>query len=937
MEKHVKCGAGIFAGLMAAVLCLAFYRPSLAQPQDPAETAEEATAETRWTVDDFVAPEFAGDFHVSPDGQWAVWVKTVPDAEKDEQASHLYLSSLKEKREIQLTRGPSKDESPRWSPDGRLVAFLSDRALPKKPAKEEDADDESSKTQLWLINPFGGEPWPLTRSERAVKDFDWIDADTILIAAEEDPSLYERKLKERKDDSRAVDDAAHTPPVRLFKIDVKTQDVTRFTHNDDWIQLVEVSPDGKKAVAVHQRSLSYEFDQRVKPVTFLYDLASGKSQQLFTDGKVLPTRIRWKLDSTGFYAVSPYSTHPTYRVAVVDQLYYYDLPGQRTVKVDLGWENELGIEARNEIAITPNGFLALLAAGARFRLARYTGDGATWKRTWMEGENASNVFDIEASKDGKTIVYDLGTASRPGQYFRAALGESTLGAPVALTEQNASYQKKPAAKSEVARWKGSRDEDVEGILYYPQDYVAGKKYALVVMIHGGPVAADMDTWDEDYAYPINLYTQRGAFVLQPNYHGSGNYGLAWAESIGGGKYYDLEVPDIEKGVEALIARGFVDPERMGILGWSNGAILTWATALKDPRFKVASAGAGDVEYISDWANVDFGAAFDNYYFGAAPYEDPQLYIRKSPLFRLRDLRVPTLIFFGTEDRNVPPDQGWEEFRTLQQLGQTPVRFILFPGEPHGPRKLSHRRRKLEEEQAWFDKYLFKPGATTNEAFRADSPLGELIKRQHIKKVGLDYGEEVKSTLVPETAAYKGLTIGRFEVTRAQYAAFDRNYKIEPGTENYPANGITFEQAQAYCAWLSKLAGETYRLGSQAEMAPLYKTSAASENTLDYWAGYKTNPDDAARLTAKTKDLANPAPLLKEVGSFRGVGEEELVFDLGGNVAEWCVTKDGKGKALGGSADRSTDPKAADSQPGAAYVGFRVVKGAPPRLVPERGE
>jgi hypothetical protein len=288
-----------------------------------------------------------------------------------------------------------------------------------------------------------------------------------------------------------------------------------------------------------------------------------------------------------------------------------------------------------------------------------------------------------------------------------------------------------------------------------------------------------------------------------------------------------------------------------------------------------------------------------------------------------------LIFFGTEDRNVPPSQGWEEFRTLQQLGQPPVRFILFPGEPHGPRKLSHRRRKLDEELAWFDQYLFSPGAASNEAFRADSPLGELIKRQGIKKAGLNYGVEVKFMLVPETVAYLGLTIGRFEVTRAQYAAFDKSYKIEPGTENYPANGISFEQAQAYCAWLSKLAGETYRLGSEAEMEPVYKASATIENTLDYWAGYKPNPDDAARLAAKLKDLNSAAPLLKEVGSFRGVGEGELVFDLGGNVAEWCVGKDGKGKALGGSGDRPADPKALDTQPGAAYVGFRVVKGAPP--------
>jgi formylglycine-generating enzyme required for sulfatase activity len=618
-----------------------------------------------------------------------------------------------------------------------------------------------------------------------------------------------------------------------------------------------------------------------------------------------------------------------YRQAVVDQLYYYNLPDEHTVKVDLGWENELGMDAANEIAITPDGFLALLAAGARYRLARYARDGATWKRTWIEGEHARNIFDLDVSKDGRTIVYNSSAASRPGQWFRAALGESALSTPVQLTELNPSFQKKPPAKSEVVRWKGAQDEEVEGILHYPQGYVAGKKYSLVVMIHGGPLGADLDSWDQDYAYPVNLYTQHGAFVLQPNYHGSGNYGLKWAESIGGGKYYDLEVPDIEKGVDDLIARGYVDPERMGVLGWSNGAILTIALTVHSTRYKVASAGAGDVEQASDWAYADFGAAFDNYYFGAAPYEDPELYIRKSPIYEFKKVRTPTIIFSGTDDRAVGHVQGWEHFRTLQQLGLTNTRFIVLPGEPHGPHKLSHRRRKLEEELAWFDQYLFKPGAASNEAFRADSPLGDLIMRQPIKKVGLNYGLEVKSTLAPETVTYKGLNLGRFEVTRVQYAAFDKSYKIEPGTGNYPANGVTYEQAQAYCAWLSKLTGETYRLGSEAEMELVYKASATSENTLDYWAGYKPNPDDAARLEAKIKGLGGGAPLLKEVGSFRGVGEGELVFDLGGNVAEWCVGKDGKGKALGGSGDRPADPKALDAQPGAAYVGFRVVKGAPP--------
>jgi dipeptidyl aminopeptidase/acylaminoacyl peptidase len=914
------------------LVILSFGTPlTFGQSMPPPGGAAGAAKDTQWSVEDMIAPERAEQFHISPDSQWVVWVKAFPDADKDEMVSNLYLSSLTEKQEIQLTRGPNRDTNPRWSSDGKLLAFLSDRPLPKPPGKETTPAGELSKTQLWLINPFGGEPWPLTRLERSVVDFGWIDRENILMAAEEDLSLYERNLKEKKDDSRAIEDLPHTPPVRLFKVSTKTGALTRLTTNDDWIQNLEVSPDGKWAVAVHQRSLSYEFDEKVKPVTFLYDLAMGAGKPIFTDGTIIPSQVRWTHDGAGFYCVSPYSTHPIYRQAYVGRLYYYDVAAAKVAKVDLGWENELGMDSPAMYAVTPDGFIALLAAGARFKAARYTREGSVWKRAWMEGEQAEHLLALDLGKDGQTLVYSMSTASRPEQWFRASLAGATLSKSVQLTELNPKFQKKIAAKSKVIRWQGALDEEVEGILFYPQNFEAGKKYPLVVMIHGGPLGVDMDAWDNDYAYPVNLYTQRGAFVLRPNYHGSSNYGLKWAESIGGGKYYDLEVPDIEKGVDALLAPGpdqvGVDAERLAAMGWSNGAILTIALTVKTTRYKVASAGAGDVEQVSDWAYTTFGAAFDNYYFGAAPYDDPQLYIRKSPMYEFRKVRTPTIIFSGTEDRAVGHAQAWMHFRSLQQLGQPDVRFVAFPGEPHGLRKISHRRRKVEEELAWFDKYLFKPEAAKNEALKDDSPLAAELKRRKIKKVGVKYGLLAKTMLIPEVVKYEGLEIGRFEVTRAQYAAFDPTYRIEPSTENYPANGITVENASTYCAWLSKLTGETYRLGTVQELEPIYKAAKENENTLDYWAGYSVNPDDAALLDPKIKELAGAAPLLKEVGSFKGRGEDELVFDLGGNVAEWALDKDGKGKPLGGSADRPADQKARELAPRPAYIGFRVVKGA----------
>ena len=166
-------------------------------------------------------------------------------------------------------------------------------------------------------------------------------------------------------------------------------------------------------------------------------------------------------------------------------------------------------------------------------------------------------------------------------------------------------------------------------------------------------------------------------------------------------------------------------------------------------------------------------------------------------------------------------------------------------------------------------------------------------------------------------------MGRFEVTRAQYAAFDKTYTVDPGQENHPASGITFAQASAYCVWLSKHSGKTYRLPSEAEADTLYEKAEAGENTLDRWAGYPVNPDDAVKLREKLEALAG-ASLLEEVGRGRGIGEAERVYDLGGNVAEWVRGKDGQGKLCGGSADTPADARGGTVQAAPEYRGFRVV-------------
>jgi dipeptidyl aminopeptidase/acylaminoacyl peptidase len=895
--------------------------PPSARATEPTTFAPAATASAskRWTADDLLLAEQAGEFAVSPDGQWAVWVKTAMDKEKGEQVSNLVLSRLGgDSLEIALTRGKDRCRNPRWAPDGQTIAFLGTRPLPEKKGD----DEKTAKTQLWLIRAQGGEPWPLTTLDREIRGFAWRDKDTLVLALPEAKSLFEQTVEKDKDTSRAVEDAEREPPVRLWSVSIKGGAPSRLTNNRDWIEWVQVSPDGRWAVTLHAQSLSFQFDHRVPPVLKVTDLVSGRTRALLEGQRLLPVAARWASDSKGFYFVHQYSSHPTYFTASIELLQYVDAESGRATPVDLQWKRGLG-SAR--IQPTADGFIALLADGVRQRPARYTRTADGWTRQELSGEHVRNIVDWALGGDGATLVYDHSSASTPDQWYRGRLAGATIESPVRLTDLNPGFKGKPVHRSEVVRWRGARDEEVEGILYYPLEYREGTRAPLFLSIHGGPLGADGDYWDQGYAYPKLLLAQRGAFLLEVNYHGSSGYGLEWAESICCGNYYDLERVDLEKGADYVIGRGLADPERLGSIGWSNGAILTTELVTRSRRFKAASAGAGDVEWISDWGNVDFGASFDNYYFGKAPYEDPDLYIRKSPYFRLKDVTTPIILYTGTDDRNVPPSQSWSHFRVLQQVGRTPVRFVLFPGEPHGLGKYVHQKRKIDEDMAWFDTHLF--GTKPVEAVvKEGSPLEAALARKGFARSGGLFGRTVKGKLVPEAVAYEGLLMGRFEVTRAQYAAFESQGRFAPGTANLPANGITFEQAKAYAAWLARLTGEPWRLPSAAEVKDLYDAARGDENTLDHWAGYAPNPEDAERVRQRAAELGGSAPLLEEVGRHMGRGDSEKVYDLGGNVAEWASGADGRGVLVGGSADQPAAGAEAAASAAGAYRGLRVVAG-----------
>jgi formylglycine-generating enzyme required for sulfatase activity len=205
-------------------------------------------------------------------------------------------------------------------------------------------------------------------------------------------------------------------------------------------------------------------------------------------------------------------------------------------------------------------------------------------------------------------------------------------------------------------------------------------------------------------------------------------------------------------------------------------------------------------------------------------------------------------------------------------------------------------------------------------------LAAALSLRAASRAGNRYGRLVQGELVPETVSFQEIQVGRFEVTQTQFAQFDPKFRIAPGRENFPVSGITFPQAKAYCEWLSKLTGDAWRLPNATEADTFYNPADdVPENTLNHWAGYAPNPEDAGQLRREMEKLGGAAAFLHEVGTFRGRGDETLVFDLGGNVAEWTTDQKGLGTLRGGSADAPCDAKTKESGASLPCQGFRVVK------------
>jgi dipeptidyl aminopeptidase/acylaminoacyl peptidase len=647
------------------------------------------------TVDDINAIREVGDPQVSPDGDWVAYTVRTADHVKDRRVTRVWMASWDGERNIQLTYSEESEHTPRWSPDGRYLGFLTARG-------KEDAPE-----QVWLLDRLGGEAKPLTGFNGDVLAYEWSpDGKRIaLIVADEEPQRAE-KDKEDKTTTPIVidrfyfkeDETGYLGAQRqhLYVFDVATRKAEILTPGNYDEALPAWSPDSSQIAFVSKRS--GDPDRNNENGLYVIAARPGSTPRLLTTFH-------------GDAGDGGWMTAPSWR------------PDGREIAITAASDPNLIYYATQELVIvaTDSGAARTLAAGIDRNILspRWSDDGA-WIYASIEDDRNQHFVRLNAT-NGKVERLHAGrretTAFDLGPKRRIALLDSTVDRPEEvyaldarevrpLTHQNdewlASVQL--AAVEEIS-FPSKDGAQINGFLVKPPGYSREKRYPTLLQIHGGPVSqfanAFMPMWQ--------IFASQGYVVVAANPRGSSGRGEAFAKAIWaewGGK----DTEDVLAAVDYAVRAGVADSDQLGVGGWSYGGILTNVVIAKDARFKAATSGASIGNALAGYGTDMYIREYELEL--GTPWKNLDVYLRNAyPLLHADRIKTPTLFLCGERDFNVPLFNSEQMYQALRSL-DVDTQLIIYPDQFHGLRRPSYLRDRMQRYVDWYAKYLKNDGKPT---------------------------------------------------------------------------------------------------------------------------------------------------------------------------------------------------------------------------------
>lgn len=628
------------------------------------------------------------EMQVAPDGGRLAFITRVNDFEHDREAFAVWTLDLSGAARPVRLADAGTFSALRWSPDGRLLSFLS------------AGDGEAA--QLFVLEPAAGKaPRQMTDPARfagGIDLYDWLpDGSGLIFVASEPPAERVEAQRKRKDFYGDVRRLAGSPPkpsvYRIALADGKADRV--FAMPFDVPVALAVSPDGWWLAAVGYDTVGTMDTNEV----FLLPLGPQAIGPQRTQNSIWEESLAWA--GNDLFAAGPGEEKGRYTNT---EARLYRVEGHsRLVRVSPGLEGYV----KQVVPLADGSLLVTAAVSTRMRVSRVEPGSAT-ARTLLD--NPGRVFNLSASNDGGVITF-ASTDPRRFPEIYVARGPDGIAKARPVTDFNVSLSRQPLPEIETVSWDDGEGGTVEGVLYWPPGRKGERGLPLIVDLHGGPFSiARMETVSlqaASHTYPAVL-AARGFLVLNPNYRGSAGRGDAFSQGIEG-RRCSRPSEDVIRGVESLVARGWADRERLGLMGYSAGGGLSKCLLGRTNLFRAVSTGAGawnDIEvYSGKW-----GLWWSEWlYQGTSPWTDFDLWWRESPVSGLEKIKTPTLIISGERDGDAPR-QGDELYRALLARG-VPVEHLIFPGEGHVFSKPSHKRTKMRAEISWFEHYLLgKPRA-----------------------------------------------------------------------------------------------------------------------------------------------------------------------------------------------------------------------------------
>ena len=647
------------------------------------------------TIDQSLEMRSVSSPRISPDGRRVVYEETRTNWDANAFETDLWLADVATGERRQLTVAAKSATAAAWSPDGRSIAFLSDRpgVLPKSPA---------GKRQVWVMPAEGGEAQQATRMENGVEGFEWSPDGRRMALAAEAP---EAKAMKDREETFGVYHVFHAdyPMIHLWVAEVPVADATgRIPAVKEPKQLTG-SADGGAPFSVGSFSWSPDGARIAFAATRDPDLISGFSGDIYTVTADAGT-VKKIVDTPGPDGDpkwSPDGTQIAFTTANGGKYFFYEDSRIAVVPSEGGRPRVLTAKFDEDpdlLRWTTNGIYFSALAKTASSLYRLDANSGTIEKVPTQGSTIAGAFSVTA--DGRHAAFRGADANTYPEIFEEEVPGGTPKKLTAMSEQLSGFK---TAKREVVRWKSGDGTEVEGILIKPVDFDAKKKYPLLVVIHGGPTGIDLPSVAADRYYPVERFVAKGALVLRPNYRGSAGYGERFrslnVRNLGVGDY-----ADVISGVDFLIGQGFVDRERVGSMGWSEGGYISAFITTASDRFKAVSVGAGISDWMTYYANTDI-TPFAPQYLHATPWDDPEIYRKTSPISYLKTAKTPTLIQHGGSDRRVPIANGFELRQALEDKG-VPVKMVIYDGFGHPINKPKQQRAVMEENENWFGHYIW---------------------------------------------------------------------------------------------------------------------------------------------------------------------------------------------------------------------------------------